>query len=173
MGTGLVMMIPAIFIIYPIMVNESYSVGKDLVPIYLLGTILSSISSFLGNTFSAIKKNNLLFVTMLIGSVVNVACVHILLPLIGLQASNIALTLGFLALCVSRVVLLKKEMELKLDYQSVTVLCVVFAAVSVVYSKAGMAVNIVTFVLACAVACYIFRDIIKLAYTKLFKNKGL
>ena len=53
MGVGLVILIPSIFIIYPLMVNEAYGVGKELIPFYLLGTILSTISSFLGNTFSA------------------------------------------------------------------------------------------------------------------------
>lgn len=167
MGTGLIIMIPAIFIIYPVMINESYSMGKDLVPVYLLGTILSSISSFLGNTFSAIKKNNLLFGTMLIGSVINVASIHILLPLLGLQASNVALFLGFAGLCIIRIILLKKQMDLKIEYWNIVVLGITFTGVTIVYMRLGMAANVVTAVAACAIACYIFRDIIVQVYNRI------
>jgi len=163
MGTGLIIMIPAIYVIYPIMINQSYSSGKELIPIFLLGTILSSISSFLGNTFSAIKKNNLLFYTMLIGSVINVASVHILLPQVGLQASNIALFLGFSGLCMSRIVLLKREMELTIDYQSIVLLGIAFAGVTFVYMKNGMLANVLAVVISVAISGYIFRDIIKRA----------
>lgn len=171
MGTGLIIMIPAIFVIYPVMVNESYSLGKELVPIYLLGTILSSISSFLGNTFSAIKKNNLLFGTMLAGSIMNVASIHILLPLIGIQASNVALILGFACICIIRMILLKGQLKIKIDYWNIAVLGTAFAGVTIVYSRLGMAANIITVVAACAVACYIFRDIVVKIYHRI-KSRG-
>ena len=43
---GLLMLIPAISVIFPIMINESYADAKQLVPYYLLATIVSCISSF-------------------------------------------------------------------------------------------------------------------------------
>lgn len=167
MGAGLLIMIPAIYVIYPIMIHESYSVGRELIPMYLMGTILSSVSSFLGNTFSAIKKNNLLFLTMLTGSVINVASIHILLPLIGLQASNVALAAGFLALCITRVVLLKREMELRMDCRAIVLLGASFVCVTYVYAVGGMKINIATLIFAGAVACYIFKDIIKVVFNKI------
>lgn len=170
MGVGLVVLIPMIHIIYPIMINDSYDVGKNLVPIYLLGTILSTISGFLGNTFSAIKKNNLLFVSMAVGSVVNVASVHVLLPVIGMQASNIALTLGFLSLCIARIVLLKKQMTLKIDYVSIGILVLAFVAVTCIYVKGGILSNLLAIIAVCGIAGYIFRDIIKIMLNKL-KNR--
>lgn len=167
MGTGLIILIPVIFIVYPIMINESYSSGKELVPVYLLGTILSSISSFLGNTFSAIKKNNLLFWTMLIGSVINVASIHILLPLLGLHASNVALFLGFTGLCSIRMLLLKRQINLRIDYWNIVVLGITFTGVTLVYIRLGMVANVVTVVVSCAIACYIFRDIIVQVYNRI------
>ena len=154
-------MIPVIYIIYPFMINDSYNGGKELIPLYLMGTILSTISSFLGNTFSAIKKNNLLFVTMLVGSVANVASVHLLLPVIGIQASNVALMLGFALITITRIVLLKKEMKLDIEYSSVILLLITFMLVSVCYLNFGILYNFIALLIAGVLTLYLFRDIIK------------
>lgn len=161
MGCGLVLMIPVIYIIYPFMINDSYNGGKELIPLYLMGTILSTISSFLGNTFSAIKKNYLLFVTMLVGSVANVASVHLLLPVIGIQASNVALMLGFALITITRIVLLKKEMRLDIEYSSVILLLIMFVMVSICYLNFGMLYNFIALLIAGVLTLYLFRDIIK------------
>ena len=166
MGCGLLVLIPVIFVIYPFMVNESYSVGKELVPIYLMGTILSSISSFLGNTFSAIKKNNLLFLTMLLGSVANVVSIHILVPLIGIQASNIALAIGFLLLVISRIVLLKKSMTLKIDYASILLMSAAFVGATFVYTKGNLIANIAVLLAAAVLTLYIFREYVQIGLQK-------
>lgn len=160
MGAGLIILIPMIYLIYPVLVNESYDVGKALIPFYLMGTILSTISSFLGNSFSAIKKNNLLFWTMVIGSVSNVVCIHLLISRIGIQASNISLMIGFLMLCVSRIVLFKKYMKLKIDYKSIIILFVSFGIISITYFYGGIIQNIVMFFFACIVSVFLFKDII-------------
>lgn len=161
MGCGLIVMIPVIYIIYPFMINDSYSGGKELIPLYLMGTILSTISSFLGNTFSAIKKNNLLFVTMLVGSVANVASVHLLLPVIGIQASNVALMLGFALITITRIVLLKKEMRLDIEYSSIILLLAAFMLVSICYLNYGTLYNFAALLIAGLLTLYLFRDIIK------------
>lgn len=162
MGAGLAVLIPVIYIIYPIMINRSYDTGKELVPMFLLGTILSTISSFLGNTFSAIKRNQLLFYTMAIGSIANVISVHLLLPVFGIQATNIALIIGFLIICVSRVLFLKREMTLRTDFVSIVVLLFAFAVVTAAYSKGNMVMNMLAFVFAAAVSLFLFRDVIRM-----------
>lgn len=160
MGMGLIILIPAIYVIYPIMVNKSYDVGKSLVPLYLMGTILSTISSFLGNTFGAIKKNNLLFRTMLVGSIGNVVSVHLLLPIIGIQASNLALILGFLLTCGYRVYLLKKEIGLKVEFKLILFIAILFVCISIIYQRGSFWMNMLSFVAACLATLYIFRDIL-------------
>lgn len=172
MGAGLIVLIPVIYIIYPIMINNSYDVGKELVPVYLLGTIFSTISSFLGNSISAIKKNKLLFWTMLSGSVVNVVVVHTLTPVIGLQASNISLMLGFLTICITRIIVLRKEVELKLEYRNVLILVAGFAVVEYIYQNGDIWKNILAFVIAIAVSVYVFWDIIIVMKDKLLDARN-
>ncbi len=161
MGAGLVVLLPMIYVIYPLLVNESYDVGKALVPIYLLGTILSTISTFLGNAFTAIKKNNLLFYTMAAGSIANVICIHLLINVVGLQASNISLMVGFFVSCLTRLVIFRKYVKIKLELGSIIVLMVTFVLVSYVYQRGSMLANIGALVAAVAISAYLFRDILK------------
>lgn len=172
MGIGLSLLIPAIYIIYPIMINNSYDVGKSLVPCFLFGTILSTISSFLGNAFSAIKKNRLLFWTMLVGSITNVLMIHLLINKIGIQASNISLVCGFFMICFTRVILFKKYVNLKLDYTKIIVLLVMIAFTSYVYLNMGVIANLISFVIAFLISLYLIKDIIKIIFAKVFNKKN-
>lgn len=170
LGGGLVVLIPSIFIIYPIMVNASYGEGKALVPLYLLGTILSSISSFFGNIVSAIKKNNLLFVSMAIGSVTNIIAIQLLLPVLGLQASNIALSLGFLFVCISRVVMLRAHMNLRVDVKNIGGLLLAGLVVGAVYMHGDLVSNGIAFVAAFLFVLILFREYIQVIGKKLLSR---
>ena len=171
MGAGLILMIPFIYIIYPVMINESYGIGKELVPIYLLGTIFSTISSFLGNAISAIKRNKYLFWTMLSGSVINVVFIHLFISKIGLQASNISLALGFLMICITRVIVFRKDVKLKIEYRNVFVLFIAFLAVDHVYQNGSLVMNLVAFVGAGLVCIYVFWDLIAAMLEKIKDRK--
>ena len=164
MGAGLLLLIPVIFVIYPLLIHESYTAGMELVPYYLLGTILSTISSFLGNTFSAIKKNRLLFWTMICGSVCNVVVINLLIDQIGLQASNISLACGFFVLCLTRVLFLKHEIGLKVEIKSIVCMIIAFLGVSYIYLHGTVVMNIIAFVICIVLMLYLFKDIVKMIF---------
>ncbi len=173
MGAGLAILIPVIYIIYPFMVNESYGVGKELIPLYLFGTILSTISSFLGNAFTAIKKNNLLFWTMVIGSVSNVVCIHLLIGVVGMQASNISLAVGFFMSCLARVLIFGKHVKLDLDYKGIAILLGTIVLVSIAYHSELLWANALALCFAMLVFVFLFRDLLKQIFAglKTIKNR--
>lgn len=173
MCAGLLILIPMIYIIYPIMVNESYDVGKTLIPLYLFGTILSTISSFLGNAFTAIKKNNLLFWTMAIGSVANVICIHLLINVVGMQASNISLAVGFFVSCLARVLIFKKHIKIKIEYRNIAILLVSIAIVAIAYRSELLWLNIIALCFAVLVSLLIFRKLLKAMLHELMNKKKL
>ncbi len=173
MCAGLLILIPMIYIIYPIMVNESYDVGKTLIPLYLFGTILSTISSFLGNAFTAIKKNNLLFWTMAIGSVANVICIHLLINVVGMQASNISLAVGFFVSCLARVLIFGKHIKIKIEYRNIAVLLVSIVIVAIAYRSELLWLNIIALCFAVLVSLLIFRKLLKAMLHELMNKKKL
>lgn len=173
MGIGLLALIPAIYIMYPIMVNDAYNSGKELIPLYLLGTILSAIGTFLGDVFSAIKKNQLQFWTMLAGSITNVVCIHVFLPKIGFQASNIALTAGFFVLTVTRLIFLRNELHIVPEYKTLLLLSGMFIVVLWIYNTENIYLNIIALFLVGGIALYIFRDFLCIIFknVKAFRSK--
>ena len=62
MGMGAAILLPFIWLIFPLMIADGYSEARTMVPLYILATIASSVSGFLGNIFTAMKKNGLLFI---------------------------------------------------------------------------------------------------------------
>ena len=154
MGAGLILLIPAIFIIYPLMVNESYDLGKTLVPLYLIGTILST------------------FWTMLAGSISNVVCMHLLVGRIGMQASNVALMVGFFMTCLTRVIFFKKCVRLRVDYKSIAILLAAFLGVWYVYSVGNIWTNLLALLGAALVVVYLFRNVLQEMFGILQKRKA-
>lgn len=161
MGLGLIFLLPMISVLYPLLINNSYDVGKGLVPLYLIGTILSAIGTFLGHIFGAIKKNQMQFWTMLLGSIVNVVTIHVCIYKSGIQATNIALTFGFFALALSRLVLLKKELRICIDYKSILLIAIALFAVILVYIKGNLILNLFALIMALVVSLIIFRELVK------------
>lgn len=115
MSLGLAILIPVIRIIFPYFVSSAYSDARNIVPLALIATILSSISTFLGGTLTAIKKNRYLFTTTLSGTVVNVAVIFITIGSLGVQSASVALALGYLVVDVRRYFLLKRYISLHIN----------------------------------------------------------
>ena len=172
LGMGVVILIPAVFVIFPIMINDSYGAAKNLVPYYLLATIASCISSFLGNIFTAIKKNDVLFYTTVVGSVINVISVHLLLPIVGVQGASIALFTGFFINNVIRVRLLKKNLDIKIDNKFLVLLLFLVIAVTLIYIKAGIILNLLSGIAGGLIMLWVFRDVIGEILTSIKKKAG-
>lgn len=158
LGMGFLILIPGIFIIFPIMINDSYAQAKVLIPYYLLGTIASAVSAFLGNVFTAIKKNGILFYTTVLGSIINVITVHLLLPVVGVQGASMALFLGFLINIVVRIIYLKKEVKVSIDWKFMGMWAILVAGVIWIYNLKGIFWNITAALFCLIVTVLVFRE---------------
>lgn len=160
LGMGVSILLPVIFVIFPFMVRGDYGASKDLIPIYLLATVASAVSSFLGNVFTAFKKNNVLFYTTLLGSVLNVILVHLLLPVLGVQGASIALLSGFLVNIAVRLLVLRREIRISVDWKFLVFLVGLLAVVMVVYFKGSIWWNLLVGILCGLLTLYVFRDML-------------
>ena len=108
---------------------------------------------------------------MLIGSVANVVCIHLLLPKLGLQASNVALAIGFLLICITRLVLLKKELHISIEYRNIVIVIIGFICVTIAYQYGNLWQNIVVMLVALALIFYFFKDVFHMVLQKV-RNRG-
>lgn len=173
---GLLLLLPFVYFTFPILIDKEYSAAFPLIPIYLLATVESVFSGFLGDIFAAEKKTSAVFYSTIVAAVVNVAVFYLLIGRIGIQAANIALALGFLANIIIRIVLLRKSFSLKINLKMFLFTLALFAAGSWIYFTKGKMVNMIWFFLILALTIYEFRDIIKrmisAAHSKISQSKN-
>ena len=160
MGMGAAILLPFIWLIFPLMIADGYSEARNMVPLYILATIASSVSGFLGNIFTAMKKNGLLFYTTVAGSAVNILGVHFLIPRFGVQGASAALFLGFLTIIVFRILLLWNEVSIRIDVRFLVLLAVVLAVACGVYFYGDLKMNAVFFPIAIVLFLLSFREMI-------------
>ena len=160
MGMGAAILLPFIWLIFPLMIADGYSEARNMVPLYILATIASSVSGFLGNIFTAMKKNGLLFYTTLAGSAVNILGVHFLIPRFGVQGASAALFLGFLTIIVFRILLLWNEVSIRIDVRFLLLLAVALAVACGIYFYGDLKMNAVFFPTAIVLFLLSFREMI-------------
>ncbi len=172
MGMGAAVLMPFIWLIFPLMIADGYSASRDMVPLYLLATIASSVSGFLGNIFTAMKKNGMLFYTTAAGSIVNILGVHFLIPRFGVQGASAALFLGFLTIIVFRIILLWNEVAIRIDVRFLVMLAVVLAVSCGIYFRGDFRMNAVFFPVSIVLFLLSFREMIGNLFRKVRHRGG-
>ena len=172
MGMGAAILMPFIWLIFPLMIADGYSASRDMVPLYLLATIASSVSGFLGNIFTAMKKNGMLFYTTAAGSIVNILGVHFLIPRFGVQGASAALFLGFLTIIVFRIILLWNEVAIRIDVRFLVMLAVVLAVSCGIYFRGDFRMNAVFFPVSIVLFLLSFREMIGNLFRKVRHRGG-
>lgn len=160
LGMGVLLLLPVVFVIYPIFINEAYAAAKVFVPMYLLATIASVVSEFLGEIFTAIKMNKYLFWTTLISGTVNVVSVHLLLPVFGVQGASLAMLIGFSANIIARLIILHKEIAIRIDFKFLVLFVGLVVIAANIYIKGTLMMNLLAFVAMAIVALFVFKDVI-------------
>lgn len=109
-----------------ILVAESYFISWRYIPFLLLAVIYSSISGFLGTTYTAAKKTTAILFTTLIGAVLNIIMGFILVPFFGIQGASLASGFSFGIVALIRLINTKQFLVIKVNWVKVCVYHVQF-----------------------------------------------
>ena len=170
LGMGTVIIVPLIFIVFPYMIDQSYSKALDIIPIYILGTVASSFSLFLNSIFGAIKKTNIIFITTVAGSIVNVVFINLLIGQWGLISASISLFLGYLISNIIRLMILKNKINVRIDLKFLTLFTGLFLGTLWIYATGNILYNMIWLVIMVTIGLIIFREYIDLGI-KIIKQK--
>lgn len=151
-----ILIIPAIKIIFPFMVNGEFLSGESILPIAILATLLNIYSSFLTSIFSSIKKNNALFISTIIGAVINILFAHFLVEQYQLIGVTLANLLGFLINVVLRLGILYKLISLKIDMKILAFSLVGIFLSLIVFYRFHLIVNVVWIIALLFIYIFIF-----------------
>lgn len=147
--SGVALLIPLTFIFYNYFVFGDYYKGVYLTPIVYLSAAYSTLAAHLGSRFLARKESDIIFKTTFIGGVVSAFGGYILAKSFGVIAVVITSLIGFMIMYIIRIPILKKRMQLEINYISLiglTCLNVLVMVVSSLY-PVSIAIQLIIFVI--------------------------
>lgn len=88
--------------IFRLFINGSYYSAWEVTPLVLLAVIYSSFSAFIGTMYTASKKTVPIFLTTLVGAIVNIIASLIFVKIFGINGAALANVISFLVVSVLR-----------------------------------------------------------------------
>lgn len=103
-----------------------------IVPFLLVAYVFQGESTFLGSVFTADKKTNVLFVSTILGSLVNVVLNYFLIPVYGNAGAAFATLCGYFVICLIRYIYALKIMPLGVHMkdEGLSILIIIFISVA-------------------------------------------
>lgn len=98
-----------------VIVSPSFYVAWEYIPFLLLSVIYSSLSGFLGTTYTAAKRTAGIFLTTIIGAFSNIVLGFMFVPWLGVQGASFAGFLSFAIVLIIRLVDTRKFMPISVD----------------------------------------------------------
>lgn len=165
LGFAMILLLPFTKIAFNFL-NQQYSAALVIIPLYFLGTLASSYSAFLGNIFSAEKKNTTVLTSTIIGASLNIVIIYATINIWGLQGVCLALFLGFLATVIIRIVVLKKKFDVKVNYKTIAIITVLYGLTTLIFYLTGNIFNIIWLFIAGILSLFSFKEYLIPLYHK-------
>lgn len=158
LGAGAAVLIPASYIVFPFFIDKSYAQAKNTVPLFLLVGLISALSTFIGNIFYAIKNTRIIFISMVVSCLVNVALCYPLIKYMGMNGANLSVFVSFALNIILRNWILHKEVAFRLDLKLVFLLFIWIGLSILVYQYGTTWMNLVWLSLCIGFTLFLFRD---------------
>lgn len=112
--------------------NNGFYVAWKYVPMLTVAAVFSSLAGFFASAFTSAKKTNILFISTLVGAVVNIGVNYLLISRIGIFGAAVATALSFLIMVVIRVATMKKIVAVKVFYPKTVLSLTIFLIISLI-----------------------------------------
>lgn len=114
---GISVALPLINITYEIIVGQAFIESMALIPLVLVSTYFISISLFQSTIINTLKKNQLIFITSLVASLVNVIILLLTIDSLGVHAANFSLSIGYIICIYLRHYQLNKYIRMRFPFR--------------------------------------------------------
>lgn len=164
-----VVIIPLIGIYYQTISNADFLKSLILVPFLIFATILTNISTLIGNIFLVFNKNAKIFTTTLLGGLINVVFAFFLYKPFGILGVVMAQVLGSFVLVFSRYILGKKIKNYFFDWLSFIGNTSFLLIVSVVTLTRIIWFQLAIFMMTAGLFSFLYRNEIKSVIKRYYK----
>lgn len=139
---------------------KDYFIAWQYVPMLIISAMFSSHSGFLAAAYRAAKKTKSLFISVMIGSVLNITLNYFLLQTIGVLGAAIATAVSFFFVWVVRVILIQKIVIVKIPILKTAIcygLLFFIATIKTIDLRWSSIIIIISYI----IVCILKRDTIK------------
>ena len=169
MAVGIIACMP---FVYPIMINEKFSDGYNLVPIMMLGCIFNVVVGLISTIYVAKKNTKAIANTSIVSAVINITVNLCLIKFIGLYASTIANLTAYFVMSVYRLYDLKKKyFEIKIDRTFIIATILVLIPILIAFYSNNMILYVIGLAIAVVYAYVINRKDRNKIFKMIFKRK--
>lgn len=158
--------LPVIKIAFPILIGESYSSAEYTIPLFLVVAMISAVSIFIGNIFYAIKETKMIFISMVISALVNVALCYPLITYLYINGANISVLISFIINIFVRCVVLNKRISFRLD-KSILLLLLPLGCSIAAFICLDWKLNTIVFIAILFVILIYFKNYINVSINKI------
>lgn len=171
-GLGGIGLVSCSHLIFPFMVKGvDYLAAFDIVPLYIVVAILSVISLFLGQIYAALKETKLIMYSTLVACTINLALVPLFITLAGLGGAIVAMIISYLVNVVMRTVLLRKYVNISLNYKKLLFLFPLIIATFAVYYAGSFLGNAMVASFVLVLSLIVFWEYLKPVVARIRPNK--
>ncbi len=158
--------------LFKILVDESYIEAYKYIPFLLFGSILNVIVGLLSGIYIAKKLTKEVAATSLFAAIINVVTDFFLIRRIGIWAAVFSTIIAFGSMTIYRIIDIKRYVELKIDYKFLILSFILFFAVTFIYLRNNLILNVLNFCV-CLIFLFVFnKDIIKNLFAIVLKKIG-
>lgn len=168
LAIGMIVCMPFVF---PIMINEKFSVGYGLVPISIIGSLFNVVVGLVSVIYVAKKNTKAIASTSIVSAVINIIVHLVLIKFIGLYAAVISTFMAFFIMSIYRLIdVSKRYFKIKIDMKFVIQSLIALIFVFVSYYINNIYLNVFVVLFAVLFAIYINKDSFDIIF-KLFTKK--
>ena len=168
---GSIAVLPFIFSFF---IKKDFSVAYIYVPVLIVATYFSNLSSFIGGIFTAYKDTKIIGKTTIIAATINLVVNLLCIKFIGLWAAAVSTLIAMIINYNLRAKKIRKYIKLVCEYKIIlSVLFLVIDLFAFYYNKT--AINIINFIIILIYCIYLnqntIQEIFKEIRKKVSKNK--
>ena len=115
-------------------VGKNFQGAWVYVSLLLVSAVFSSIASYYGQLYVALKKSVNNMITTLTGAVVNIIVNFIFIPIVGIWGAVIGTVVAYIVLATARMIDVNKYIEIKIDHRKYFLNCTTIIAQGIIVS---------------------------------------
>lgn len=173
--SALVVLLPFVALVIPFMIDPSYYSAIQYSPFLLLAAVVSAMSGFIAQIFTAKGNTKVLLLTSVMGMIVNILVIGLLISKIGLWAAVIGALSADTVIFCARLFMARKEFAKGIQYKSFILILVMLVVGIYIYLNASSKINLIWFAITAIVALILnfefIKNILTLIFGSFFKKK--